>query len=216
MYEDQEETAKFTFKLVVGGNIGVGKSNLINRYVEDEFDENLLSTIGVDFKTKITKIDDTPIKVQFWDTAGQEKNKSIARSYYKNAHGALLIYDIADRDSFENLSFWLEEMTSSAPADMKIILLGNKVDLLEKREVSTEEGKEWAEGNGFFFMEVSAKENQDNCVNIAFSELLKEVKADMKGEKEAENIRSTNMRDEQLIKVERNHGSIIEKKKKCC
>ena len=219
MYEEEEnrEPAKFTFKIVVGGNIGVGKSNLINRYVSDNFDENLLTTIGVDFKTKTTTIDKTKIKVQFWDTAGQEKNKSIARSYYKNSNGALLIYDISDRQSFDNLTYWLEEMTSSAPADMKIVLLGNKNDLLEQREISQEEGREWAEGNGFFFMEVSAKENKDECVAIAFDELLKEIKNDMREEEMIQNSNSTGFKDGQQVLIGRNHDSIDEgKKKKCC
>ena len=175
----RNDTAKFTFKIVIAGNIGVGKSNLIKRYVEDEFDDSLLSTIGVDFKIKTEVIDDTKIKIQFWDTAGQEKNLSIAKSYYKNSDGLILVYDLSNRESFNNLNFWLKEINNSAPEDMKIILLGNKNDLIENREVSLEEAKTWAEERGYFFMEVSAKLNKDDCVNKAIIELIKSIRDDL-------------------------------------
>lgn len=215
MFEEEDFEAQYTFKIVIAGNSGVGKTNLISRYVHDEFSEESSPTIGVDFQAKCEKIEDVNIKLQFWDTAGQEKHKAIANSYYKQANGAILCYDLTDKNSFKKLTFWLEEIRNSAPKDMKIILLGNKSDLIEEREISEEEGLTFAKENGFFFMEVSAKENPDGVVNTAFRELMKEILNDMEGEREEANKRETAMRTDTLTQIEVNK-KMPEKKGGCC
>lgn len=206
---------KFTFKIVIGGNIGVGKSNLINRFVENEFDENFLPTIGIDLKIKQETIKNTKIKIQFWDTAGQEKNLSVSKSYYKNSNGAILVYDLSNRESFRNLNYWLKEMQNSAPEKMKIILLGNKNDLIEEREVSLEEGKNWAEKNGFFFMEVSAKVNKEDCVNKAIFELIESVMEDLNEEDVIRNKNSVILKEKFLseIKIKKRESQVNFNKK---
>ena len=215
MFEEEEFEAQYTFKIVIAGNSGVGKTNLISRYVRDEFSEESSPTIGVDFQAKCETINNINIKLQFWDTAGQEKHKAIANSYYKQANGAILAYDLTDKHSFEKLSFWLEEIQNSAPKDMKIILLGNKSDLQEERQVSEEEGLTFAKENGFFFMEVSAKENEDGSVNKAFKELMSEILNDMKGEREEENKKDTALRSDTLTQINVNKTT-PEKKGGCC
>ena len=138
-----------------------------------------MPTIGVDFQKKKVEIDEKLINVQFWDTAGQEKHVAMAKSYYKNADGAVLVYDIANRKSFEKLSFWVKEIKENSPEDIKIILLGNKKDLKKEREIPIMEGKNWAKDHNLYFMEISAKTNSEQCVNKAFDVLFKQILSDM-------------------------------------
>lgn len=114
-------------------------------------------TIGVEFGARMVEINDKQIKLQIWDTAGQESFRSITRSYYRGAAGALLVYDITRRDTFKHLSVWLEEARQHSQNNMVIMLIGNKNDLEHRRAVSFEEGKAFAEANGLIFMETSAK-----------------------------------------------------------
>ena len=136
----------------------VGKSSIVLRFSEDKFDDNQFATIGIDFKTKYIKIGDSSVKVLIWDTAGQEKFQNIAKQYYKGANGVLLIYDIGSRKSFERIDFWLKELKENNRIDeLFICLVGNKVDLEDKRVITTEEGEKYAKDNNILFFEVSAK-----------------------------------------------------------
>ncbi|KAM9969186.1 hypothetical protein ACTFIR_001013 [Dictyostelium discoideum] len=157
-------------KIVVIGDSGVGKSNLLSRYNKNEFSVGKLSTIGVEFSTKTLKIDNKLIKLQLWDTAGQEKYNSITESFYKGAIGALIVYNIADRNSFNNLEKWLKKFRENAHQDYGIMLVGNKSDLKEYREVSTLEGKQFAEKHYMQFIETSALDS--NNVETAFNNLF--------------------------------------------
>lgn len=137
---------------------GVGKSCLLLQFTDKRFQPVHDLTIGVEFGARMISVqDDTQIKLQIWDTAGQESFRSITRSYYRGAAGALLVYDITRRDTFQHLGRWLEEAKQHAHPNMAILLIGNKNDLEHRRAVTTEEGKAFADENGLLFLETSAK-----------------------------------------------------------
>jgi small GTP-binding protein len=167
------EDHDFLYKVVVIGDSGVGKSNLIERYTKDTFKEETKTTIGVEFGHKTIKVDDKVIKAQIWDTAGQERFKALTRGYYRGALGALLVYSITNRVSFHNCETWLEELKAHADPGIIIMLVGNKCDLSNLREVPETEAKTWAQKNKLSFIETSAKE--DVGVGQAFERLLIEI-----------------------------------------
>ena len=138
-------------------NTGVGKSCLLLQFTDKRFQHVHDLTIGVEFGSRMVSINDRQIKLQIWDTAGQESFRSITRSYYRGAAGALLVYDITRRDTFEHLSSWLEDARQHANPNMTIMLIGNKSDVAHKRAVSREEGEEFAREHGLVFLETSAK-----------------------------------------------------------
>ena len=138
-------------------NTSVGKSCLLLQFTDKRFQHVHDLTIGVEFGSRMVSINDRQIKLQIWDTAGQESFRSITRSYYRGAAGALLVYDITRRDTFEHLSSWLEDARQHANPNMTIMLIGNKSDVAHKRAVSREEGEEFAREHGLVFLETSAK-----------------------------------------------------------
>ena len=148
----------YLFKLLLIGNSAVGKSSLLLRFSDNIFNESFLPTIGVDFKIRTFDLNTKTVKLQIWDTAGQERFKTITSSYYKGAHGIILVYDITDRQSFKDIENWLAEVERHANENVVKLLVGNKCDLESARQVSTEEGKEFAESLGIKFLETSAKE----------------------------------------------------------
>lgn len=158
----------YLFKYIIIGDTGVGKSCLLLRFTDDRYQPVHDLTIGVEFGSKTIDIDGKKIKLQIWDTAGQESFRSITRSYYRGAAGALLVYDITRRETFDHLASWLEEARQHSNEQMTIMLIGNKSDLDHRRQVSREEGESWARNNGLIFMETSAK-TADNVIN-AFTE----------------------------------------------
>ncbi|KAI3856986.1 hypothetical protein MKX03_019046 [Papaver bracteatum] len=135
----------------------VGKSCLLLQFTDKRFQPVHDLTIGVESGTRMITIDNKPIKLQIWDTAGQEAFRSITRSYYRATAGALLVYDITRRETFNHLASWLEDARQYADANMTIMLIGNKCDLSHRRAVSTEEGAQFAKEHGLIFMEASAK-----------------------------------------------------------
>ena len=136
---------------------GVGKSCLLLQFTDKRFRQQHDLTIGVEFGARTIQIDNKNIKLQIWDTAGQESFKSITRSYYRGAAGALLVYDITRRDTFTHLTRWLEEVRQNGNPDTTIMLIGNKSDQDSRRQVTTEEGERFARENGLIFIETSAK-----------------------------------------------------------
>ena len=143
-------------------SLGVGKSCLLLQFTDKRFQPVHDLTIGVEFGARMITVENgnggaTQVKLQIWDTAGQESFRSITRSYYRGAAGALLVYDITRRDTFQHLSKWLEEAKQHAQPNMVILLIGNKSDLEHRRTVSTEEGQAFADANGLLFLETSAK-----------------------------------------------------------
>nr|GLL47231.1 ras-related protein RABB1c [Ipomoea trifida] len=151
----------YLFKYIIIGDTGVGKSCLLLQFTDKRFQPVHDLTIGVEFGARMITIDNKPIKLQIWDTAGQESFRSITRSYYRGAAGALLVYDITRRETFNHLASWLEDARQHANANMTIMLIGNKCDLAHRRAVSTEEGEQFAKEHGLIFMEASAKTAQN-------------------------------------------------------
>ncbi|KAL8507893.1 hypothetical protein ACS0TY_018442 [Phlomoides rotata] len=151
----------YLFKYIIIGDTGVGKSCLLLQFTDKRFQPVHDLTIGVEFGARMINIDNKPMKLQIWDTAGQESFRSITRSYYRGAAGALLVYDITRRETFNHLASWLEDARQHANPNMSIMLIGNKCDLAHRRAVSTEEGEQFAKENGLIFMEASAKTAQN-------------------------------------------------------
>ncbi|KAL2245054.1 UNVERIFIED_CONTAM: Ras-related protein RABB1c [Sesamum indicum] len=151
----------YLFKYIIIGDTGVGKSCLLLQFTDKRFQPVHDLTIGVEFGARMITIDNKPIKLQIWDTAGQESFRSITRSYYRGAAGALLVYDITRRETFNHLASWLEDARQHANPNMTIMLIGNKCDLAHRRAVSTEEGEQFAKEHGLIFMEASAKTAQN-------------------------------------------------------
>jgi len=141
------------------GDSSVGKSSLLLRFTENSFSSSFLATIGVDFKLKSIVVDDIAVKLQIWDTAGQERFRNITRSYYRGAHGIMIVYDVTNEQTFKNIDFWLKEVDKYASQSVYKILIGNKCDRMDARVISVEDGKLLAERLNMQFVETSAKES---------------------------------------------------------
>lgn len=160
----------YLFKFIIIGDQSVGKSSLLQRFTQQTFQEHSLNpTYGIEFVTKDIDINGKRIKLQIWDTAGTEKYKSLARSYYRSAVGALIVYDVTRRSSFLKAQDWLNEARTNGHANINFLLIGNKCDMSSDREVTIEEGKDFAFTEGFNFIETSAKAATN--VEKAFYEL---------------------------------------------
>ena len=168
-----EEKYNYLLKYIIIGDSAVGKSNLLLQYTFGEFIEEYKNTIGVEFGAKNVDIDNKSYRIQIWDTAGQECFKSITRAYYKNSVCAIVVYDITCLDSFNNVSSWIEDCKNYSPKNVYIVLVGNKSDLEERRQIPTEKGQEIADKFGISFFETSAKTGS-NVVKI-FEESAKEI-----------------------------------------
>ena len=163
----------FLYKIVLVGESGVGKSNLLLRFTRNEFDADKRSTIGVEFATRSITYCEKNIRAQIWDTAGQERYRAITNAYYRGALGALVVYDITKKNSFESVERWLQELHDNADKKVVQMIIGNKSDLSQTREVETAEGEEMAKKNGAFFFETSALDGTN--VEEAFMTLLKKI-----------------------------------------
>lgn len=163
----------YLFKVVLIGDSGVGKSNLLSRFTKNEFSLESKSTIGVEFATRSIQVDDKVVKAQIWDTAGQERYRAITSAYYRGAVGALLVYDVTRNVTFENVGRWLKELREHTDANIVVMLVGNKADLRHLRAVSTEDSTAFAEQESIFFMETSALESMN--VEDAFTEVLTQI-----------------------------------------
>jgi Ras-related protein Rab-11A len=162
------------FKIVLVGDSGVGKTNLLTRFSKNEFSIESKTTIGVEFATKtITTESGHVIKAQIWDTAGQDRYRAIASSYYKGAVGALLVYDITKTKSFENVEKWLTELREHGSENMCTMLIGNKSDLANDRQVQTEEAEAYAEKEQMALLETSALDSSN--VATAFECIIKVI-----------------------------------------
>ncbi|XP_054620003.1 ras-related protein Rab-25-like [Dunckerocampus dactyliophorus] len=165
-----DDTYNFVFKVVLIGESGVGKSNLLTRFTKNEFNHDSRTTIGVEFSTRTVQLDNCTIKMQVWDTAGLERYRAITSAYYRGAVGALLVYDITKHVTYESAERWLKELYDHADPHMVVMLVGNKNDLEDMRTIPAEEAKAFAETNGLMFMETSALDSTN--VEAAFIDVL--------------------------------------------
>ena len=171
---DEEVEVRDIFKIVFLGDSGVGKTNIMCRFTTDTFNINSKPTIGVDFGIKTVALGGHIIKLQLWDTAGQERYKTFTSAYFKDALGLIIIYDITKADTFRSVDKWAEIAKEHLPfGRVKMLLLGNKIDLDDLRQVSTLEAQDYARNHDMIFMEVSALDNREDCVGKAFFRLLK-------------------------------------------
>jgi len=168
-----QEEYDYLYKVVLIGDSGVGKSNLLSRFTRNEFNLETKSTIGVEFATRSIRTEGKTIKAQIWDTAGQERYRAITSAYYRGAVGALLVYDIAKYSTFKNVERWLNELRENADRNIVIMLVGNKSDLRHLREVPTEEAKGFSEKHKLSFIETSALDSTN--VELAFQNILTEI-----------------------------------------
>jgi len=165
-----EDDYDMIFKTVLVGDSGVGKTNILSRYTRDEFCIETKSTVGVEFGTRKIKIKNTNVKIQIWDTAGQERYKSITNAYYKGAKGSMVVFDISKRDTFNSVDRWIGELRQYADAEISILLIGNKADLGELRQVSQEEARAKAEQYGLAYIETSALHASN--IDKAFNDMI--------------------------------------------
>ncbi|XP_055357351.1 ras-related protein Rab-10-like [Paramacrobiotus metropolitanus] len=168
-----KRTYDLLFKLLLIGDSGVGKTCILFRFSDDAFNTTFISTIGIDFKIKTIELRGKKIKLQIWDTAGQERFHTITTSYYRGAMGIMLVYDITQPKSFDNIAKWLRNIEEHANEDVEKMLLGNKCDMEDKRAISRERGESIARQHAIRFLETSAKANIN--VERAFYELSEAI-----------------------------------------
>lgn len=170
----EDEAYDYLFKVVMIGDSGVGKSNLLMRYTKGDFNLESKTTIGVEFATKkVNTSDGKSVKAQIWDTAGQERYRAITNAYYRGAVGALLVYDTTNMNSFKHIADWLKQLKQYADSNIVILLVGNKTDLRDRREVKKEEAAAYAAEHQLAFIETSALD----CTNVdlAFDRIINEI-----------------------------------------
>eukprot|EP01123_Difflugia_compressa_P001092 TRINITY_DN1124_c0_g1_i1.p1 TRINITY_DN1124_c0_g1~~TRINITY_DN1124_c0_g1_i1.p1 ORF type:complete len:239 (+),score=47.31 TRINITY_DN1124_c0_g1_i1:99-719(+) len=169
-----DDSYDYLFKIVLVGDSGVGKSNLLSRFTKGEFYDETKSTIGVEFAVKSVQVRGKTVKAQIWDTAGQERYRAITAAYYRSAVGAMLVYDIVAKETFDNIERWLQELRQHADTNIVIMLVGNKSDMRHVREVPTERAEIFYKENGLAaFVETSAKDNEN--VEFAFEKLISQI-----------------------------------------
>ncbi|XP_005139541.1 ras-related protein Rab-25 [Melopsittacus undulatus] len=168
-----EEDYNFVFKVVLIGESGVGKTNLLSRFTRNEFNHDSRTTIGVEFSTRSILVGDSVVKAQIWDTAGLERYRAITSAYYRGAVGALVVFDITKHQTYDVVERWLKELYDHAEPSIVVMLVGNKTDLAQAREVPMEEAKMFADNNGLLFVETSALDSTN--VEQAFETILTEI-----------------------------------------
>ena len=171
--DSQNLNFNFLLKYIIIGDSSVGKSNILLKYIHDKFNDDYVTTIGVEFGAKNLNIKDKVYRIQIWDTAGQEMFRSITRAYYKNSVCACVVYDITRKTSFDNVKSWIEDCKKHSPKTIFLVLIGNKVDLENSREVSYEEGEAAAKQYGMLFYETSAKTGKN--INEFFEQSCQEI-----------------------------------------
>ncbi|CAF1454986.1 unnamed protein product [Adineta steineri] len=155
------ESYEYLFKFLIIGSVSTGKSCILHQFLENKFRNESAHTIGAEFGSKLLAVGKRNIKLQIWDTAGQERFRSVTRSYYRGASGALLVYDISNRDSYTAITNWLTDVRTLASPNIVIILCGNKKDLEEQRQVTFLEGSRFAQEHDLMFLETSALTNEN-------------------------------------------------------
>ena len=178
------EEYEMMVKIILIGDSGVGKTNIMSKFLKNQFMEESKATIGVEFGSKLFNHEGHKIKAQIWDTAGQEKYKAITGAYYKGSKGALVVYDITQKKSFENIEKWVNDLKVAGDPKITIILIGNKSDLEDKRQVLKDQGEEKARSFGCAFLETSAYsgDNIEKAFNLMIKEIYEKFSSDSTGE----------------------------------
>ena len=169
----EDENYEMMFKVVLVGDSFVGKTNIMSKYIKNEFHEDSKATVGVEFGSKQFTVEGHSIKAQIWDTAGQERYKAITSAYYKGAKGAFIVYDITRKQSFDSVEKWVNDVTAVADKKITIILIGNKCDLEDQRQITKEQGEEKANKLEIAFLETSALSGEN--LDKAFDKMMNEV-----------------------------------------
>ncbi|CAM6099443.1 unnamed protein product [Calypogeia fissa] len=165
---------EYRMKLLLIGDSGVGKSCLLLRFCDDSFATTFITTIGIDFKVRTIDVDGRKVRLQIWDTAGQERFRTITTAYYRGAMGILLVYDISDSSSFQNVRNWIGSITEYAAENVNIVLVGNKADMADKRQIAKAQGQALADEYNIKFFETSAKTNFN--VEEVFTSIARDIK----------------------------------------
>ena len=215
----EKKDYKYLFKILILGDSFVGKTNMLKRFLHNDFDSTNKETVGVEFDSKNITLGENGkeeiVKAQIWDTAGQERYRSLTKAYYKGAKGALLVYDITRRVTFENIDNWLIDLRTNGDKDILIILIGNKSDLEDKREVSKDEAETKAEQYNTAFLETSAKSG-DN-ITKGFMELIEQIyKANKDNTPTDQNEVKVEENKEEGISLQKNDDDKNTKKGGCC
>ena len=207
----EDDNYEMMFKVVLVGDQFVGKTNIMSKYLKNEFHEDSKATVGVEFGSKQFNIEGHSIKAQIWDTAGQERYKAITSAYYKGAKGAFVVYDITNNTSFESIEKWINDLKGAADKDLTIIVVGNKCDLEEKRQVTKEKGEEKANKLEVAFMETSAfsGENLDKAFELMIKEVYRKCHEEMLAEGDVDIIDE----DQGINLAKKNENT---EAKKCC
>ena len=205
-----DDSYEIMVKVVLVGDSGVGKTNIMSKYLKNQFREDSKATVGVEFGSKQFSVEGHQIKAQIWDTAGQERYKAITSAYYKGAKGAFIVYDITRKNTFETVNKWVSDITTAADKKITLILIGNKNDLEDQRQVTKEVGEEKAKELGLAFMETSAcsGENLDKAFQMMINEIYKKYQEDVVGETQESTVQQG-----KDITLDKTKGK---QKKKCC
>ena len=208
-------TNEMIIKIVLIGECGVGKSNLLTRYTRDKFDENERPTVATEFFSKTTVHKGIEIMVQLWDTAGQERYRSLIPSFFTHCDGAILVYDVNDRSTFLRVSDWIDILGNKVSKESKLMIIGNKTDLNMNRKVSQQEGKDFASERNIYFWETSAKTNSDQNVNRAFDEIILQC-AEQKLQSGIHNSLEKQLRGSRADILSLKADDVDSTKKSCC
>ena len=207
----EDDSYEMMVKVVLVGDSGVGKTNIMSKYLKNEFREDSKATVGVEFGSKQFNIQGHQIKAQIWDTAGQERYKAITSAYYKGAKGAFVVYDITRKNTFDSANRWVSDISAAADKKITLLLIGNKSDLEDQRQVTKEQGEEKAKELGLAFMETSAcsGDNLEKAFQLMINEVFKKCQEDIAGETEENPVKPGSD-----IVLDKDKGKT--EKKKCC
>ena len=217
--DETETEVRDLVKVVFLGDSGVGKTNIMTQFSSNSFNMNSKPTIGVDFSVKTVRTKNHIIRLQLWDTAGQERYRTFTAAYFKDAHGVILVYDVTNRESFNHVAEWLKSCLENVDLNKSsIILVGNKIDLVDQREVSEAEGRDFASSNNLLFMETSAFDNRDDCIEKAFFVLVSDI---IPKYEFPENSNEPEVRKKKISTIKLNEDEVmgsdeVERKKGCC
>ena len=184
----EDDNYEMMFKVVLVGDSFVGKTNIMSKYLKNEFHEDSKATVGVEFGSKQFNVEGHIIKAQIWDTAGQERYKAITSAYYKGAKGAFVVYDITRKSSFDSIDKWINDLTSAADKKLTVVVIGNKSDLEDQRQITKEQGQEKASKLEVAFLETSAfsGENLDKAFEMMINEVYKKCHEEMLAESDVD------------------------------